>query len=159
MTQTEQDGTITIRQPTIFLDLAPASTSESVPDNSGLPGRNQAEAAIYAKGLQPLLKEIQQEREKEISTISDHMEISLNAIIDRQQVQFANLMEQKESGSNEPGLEGRLRMVEDRMDELNNRLDTRRLELERMRQCTISNIQHHGAAWVLPPPGKKYQDW
>jgi hypothetical protein len=81
--------------------------------------------------------------------------VSLNTIIDRVQLQFAELMDQKESGSQEAGLDGRIRMLEDRLDELNTRLEQRRAELEKEQRCTISNIQHLGSAWVLPHPERQ----
>jgi hypothetical protein len=46
-------------------------------------------------------------------------------------------------------------MFEDRLDELNNRLEKRRAELLMERQCTIDNIQHIGSAWVLPHPERQ----
>ena len=153
--QTSVDGTITVRQPTLFMDFAVAPKGTSVPDNANLPGRNQAETVLYQQALQPLLDEERASRHREIKTISEHMEISLNAIIDRVQVQFAQLNEQKESGSKESGLDGRIRMLEDRLDELNGRLEQRRADLQKEQQCTISNIQHLGSAWVLPHPERK----
>ena len=45
------------------------------------------------------------------------MEISLNAIIDRVQLQFAELYAQKEAGSEESGLDGRIRMLEDKLED------------------------------------------
>ena len=42
--QTAMDGTVTIRQPTIFLDLIPSTTSVSIPDGKDLPGRDQPRA-------------------------------------------------------------------------------------------------------------------
>ena len=80
------------------------------------------------------------------------MEISLNAIIDRAQIQFAELHHQKDSGSQEQGLDGRIKMMEDKLDELNHRLEQRRIELAKERDCAIDNIQHLGSAWVLPHP-------
>ena len=103
----------------------------------------------------PMLEEEIVQRQKEVKTISEHMEISLNAIIDRVQIQFGELINQKESGSHESGLDGRIKMMEDRLDELNNRLDRRRKELEKEQQCTISNIHHLGSAWVLPHPDRE----
>jgi hypothetical protein len=86
------------------------------------------------------------------------MEISLNAVIDKVQCQFAELMNQIEAGSKEIGLDGRLKMTEDRLDELNNRLETRRAELFQERECTISNIHHFASAWVLPHPEREAPD-
>ncbi len=154
VTQATQDGTLSVRQPTIFLDLALAPRGTPVP-GAGLPGRDRAETVLYEQALQPLLEQEREQREKQVKTISEHMEVSLNTLIDRVQIQFAQLMEQKESGSQEPGLDGRIRMLEDRLDELNTRLEQRRAELEKEQRCTISNIQHLGSAWVLPHPERQ----
>ncbi len=153
--QIAQDGVVTIRQPTIFLDLSLAPKGTEVPDGGVMPGRDRAETVLYEQALMPLLEEERARREKEVRIISEHMEISLNAIIDRAQLQFAALLNQKDSGSKEAGLEGRMKMLEDKLDELNNRLEQRRDELQKEQQCTISNIQHLGSAWVLPHPERQ----
>jgi hypothetical protein len=46
-------------------------------------------------------------------------------------------------------------MLEDRLDELNNRLEQRKADLLKEQQCTVSNIQHIGSAWVLPHPERE----
>ena len=98
------------------------------------------------------MTEIRTQRQQEVKTISDHMEISFFAIIDKVQCQFAELISRQESGAKESGLDGRIKQMEDRLFELNGRLETRREELEKERSCTIADIQHHGRAWVLPHP-------
>ncbi len=155
VTQTTKDGAISVRQPTIFLDLVPSPPGTSVPNASGLPDRNQAESILIQVALTPLLTEVQREREREIKTVSDHMEVSLQTLIDKVQCQYAELFASKESGSTDAGLDGRLKIAEDRLDVLNNRLDRRRAELQMERHCTIDNIQHLGTAWVLPHPDRK----
>jgi hypothetical protein len=106
------------------------------------------------QALRPLLSEVSHQRAREVETISRHVEISLNAIIDRVQLQASELLQQKEAGSTEPGIEGRLKQFEDRLDELYGRLEQRRLELLQERQCTVADIQMHGRAWVLPHPDR-----
>ena len=155
VTQTSMDGNIDINQPTIFLDLIPAPAGTVVPEQKEWPGRSVVEAALLKETLTPLLEEVQHERKREIETITKHMEISLQTLIDRVQCQYAELFEMKESGATDTGLDGRLKIAEDRMDELNNRLERRRAELQMERQCTIGNIQHLGASWVLPHPARK----
>jgi len=157
-TQTMMDGRISIRQPTIFLDLVPAPKGTEIPDQTGLPDRNLIESALIKDALMPLLEEVQLDREREIKTISEHMEISLHTLIDKVQCQYADLFNQKEEGSADAGLEGRLKIAEDRLDDLNNRLERRREELQMERNCTIGNIQHMGSAWVLPHPDRKKPD-
>ena len=122
VTQTAKDGSISVRQPTIFLDLSVAPKGTKVPDSMEPAGREQLETILNQEALKPLLDQEGKLREKEVKTISEHMEISLNAIIDRVQIQLGELLNQKESGSQEAGLEGRIKMLEDRLDELNNRL-------------------------------------
>ena len=150
--ETSISGTTTIRQPTILLDLAIAPVGTQIPDDVVLPSRDQIENILVNEALQPFLDEITVQREKEIKTISKHMEISLNAIIDRVQIQFAELVQKKETGSTESGLGGRIKQFEDRLFELNGRLEGRREELQQERYCTIADIRHHGSAWVLPHP-------
>jgi len=152
VSQTSMDGRITVKHPTIFLDLSPAAVGTKVPDREGLPDRNQLESVLIQETLNSMLEEVRVEREREIKTITEHMEISLHTLIDKVQCQFADLQYKKDAGSIEAGLDGRLKMLEDRMDELNNRLEKRLVELQKEKQCSLSNIQHIGSAWVLPHP-------
>ncbi len=153
--ETAVNGQMAIRQPTIFLDLALAPLGTYGNSESNLPDKNQVEQTLVEKVLQLFLTEVKQQREKEIAIISRHMEISLNTIIDRVQCQFVELLEQKESGSTESGLDGRLKLTEDRLYELTTRLESRRDELQQERNCTIADIKHCGRAYVLPHPERK----
>jgi hypothetical protein len=65
---------------------------------------------------------------------------------------MAELLSGDQSRENNPLLAANLKQVEDKLDELNNRLERRRNEIERERFCTIADIQHHGRAWVMPHP-------
>lgn len=150
--QISADGLIAVRQPSVFLDFCIAPPGTAVPENISLPAKEELERTLYEQALLPLLEKVKKQREKEIRTISRHMHISLTAITDRVQIQFAELQMQKETGSTEQGLEGRIRILEDKLDELNNRLESRRSRLMREENCTVSNIQHMGSAWVLPHP-------
>jgi hypothetical protein len=150
--ETSIDGTMQVRQPTIFLDFTVAS-GETVPEgDSTLPNKQQVEQGLIEQALDGFLAEVQGEREQEITTISRHMEISLHTIIDKVQCQFAELMGQKEAGSTEIGLEGRIKQLEDRLFELNGRLESRREALQQERNCTLAELKHWGRAWVLPHP-------
>ena len=153
--EVEQSGGIALRQPTLFLDLSPAQMGTPVPDYSDLPLADRVEEALYQQSLLPLLEEERRDKEKAVRTISQHLEISLNALIDRSQMQFAELQTKKDAGSQEQGLDGRLKMLEEKLDEFNSRLERRRAELQKERECTISNIQLLGSAWVLPHPERE----
>ena len=166
--QTELNGTMTVRQPTLFLDLVPAKKADFpikngenidnhnlvdyLPDDSNLPSREQVEQALIEQELNRFLTEIRTQRQKEVETISNYIENSLTVIIDKIQIQYGELWQQKESGDKEQGLDGRMKQLEDRSFELNGRLEQRREELQQEASCAITDIHHHGRAWVLPHP-------
>jgi SNF2 family DNA or RNA helicase len=150
--ETSMGGALAVRQPTIFLDLVPAPAGTEAGTDDGLPGSDIIEQALIEKALQPFLQEIQQSRLKEIDTIASHMEISLNELIHRQNLRMAELLSGDQSREANPLLAANIKQVEDKLDELNNRLEKRRKEIERERVCTISDIQHYGRVWVLPHP-------
>ncbi|RLC36607.1 helicase, partial [candidate division Kazan bacterium] len=100
----------------------------------------------------PFLSHVAAEREREIEIISRHVEISLNELIHRQNLKMAELLEQQQQDDKSPLLAANIKKVEDRIDELNGRLERRREELQMERQCMIGDIQYLGRAWVLPHP-------
>jgi len=150
--RTGPDGTMQIRQPTAFLDLVPAPKGTSVPDMDHLPDRSDAERFLIDESLRSFLAEIAAGRERETRTISEHIEISLKELIHRQNLRMIEFVGQQERGDASPILAANIKQVEDRLYELNARLERRREELEQERQCTIGEIQHVGRAWVLPHP-------
>jgi len=150
--KSKPDGTIIIRQPTIFQDLSLAPSGTAVPDQSIYPDRDACEVTLIEEGLTPFLEEITREREKETETIRNHIQISLNELIHRQNMRCAELIEQKEKGDTTPLLAANLKQCEDRIDELNSRLERRIEDLDRERQCSIGDMEFLGSAWVLPHP-------
>jgi hypothetical protein len=153
--QADLDGTLTVRQPTIFLDLSIAPSNTRVPSGDGLPERDQVEQALVEQALQPFLTEISAERTREVEVIERHMEISLNALIDRQNLRMAELQQSRLDGDASPLLAANIKTTEDRLDELTGRLERRRAELAQERHCSIAGIQHHGRAWVMPHPERQ----
>jgi superfamily II DNA or RNA helicase len=156
--QTCQNGAPSIRQPTIFLDLISAPVNIEVPNGHGLPEREEIEQVLWNNTLQSFQLEVTMQRKKEIATISRHVEISLNTIIDREQNKLGELLMQKEAGSKEFGLEGRIKQAEDHILSLTDRLEQRRSELQHEQFCTIDDIRHYGQAWVLPHPERTAPD-
>lgn len=152
--ETAMDGTMTVRQPTLFLDLALAPVGTKSPDGTALPARDQVERALVEQALNSFLAEIRTQRDREITTITEHMEISLNELIHRQNMRQAELLDAQAAGDPSPVLAANIGMVESRLDELNERLERRRAELAQERQCVVSDIRHHGSAWVLPHPDR-----
>jgi len=152
--ETRMDSAMSVRQPTLFLDLTAAPPAANAPDDTGLPELGRVEHTLVEEALSPFLDEISSQRGKEIATIANHVEISLNALIDRQNLRMAGLLEQQQKGDASPLLAANIKTTEDRLDELNGRLERRREELKQERHCTISDIRHHGRAWVLPHPDR-----
>lgn len=148
--QAGTDCALAVREPTIFLDLVLAPKGTEVPSGDGLPDHQAAELVLVEKALNPLLAQVAAERLRETETISRHLEISLNELINRQNFRMAALFEQSETNPNL--FEANKKQIEDRLDELNGRLERRRDELQQERHCTIGDIQHLGRAWVLPHP-------
>ena len=109
-------------------------------------------ANLAGAGVAALSGEVAGEREHQIETIRRHVEISLNALIDRQNRQLADLLDRQIKGQTIQGLDGLISQAEAHLDRLNDRLEQRLLELERERHCTIADIVHIGRAWVLPHP-------
>jgi hypothetical protein len=153
--QTAMDGYLSIKQATIFLDLIASESASSPPSETGLPDRSRVEMCLLQQALQPMLEETAKERTREVSIISRHIEISLGEIINRENLILADLISQKEAGSTESGLDGRIKISEDKLLEMDHRIETRRRALEQERQCSIGDIHHIGRAWVLPHPERQ----
>ncbi len=151
--QSLPDGRMTVKQPTIFLDLAIAPKGTAVPASASVPALDQREHALVEQCLNAFLAEIATQRCRETDTIRRHIEISLNELIHRQNLTFANLSEQQGKHSTvPPWLSASLKQSEDRLEELNSRRERRLADLERECQCAIGDIQRIGHAWVLPHP-------
>ncbi len=151
--QATPGGDITVRQSTIFLDLTAAPKGTAAPAADGLPSHDQREQVLMEKCLSGFLSDIAAQRKKETDTIRRHIEISLNELIHRQQMTFANLHDQASKlGTTPPWLAASMKQSEDRLDELNARREQRLASLDRESQCAIGDIQNIGCAWVLPHP-------
>lgn len=149
---TELDGDMSIHNPTIFKEITPAEPGIIPPDDPGLPDKQQLESYLSSQALHPFLAEVRKQREQETDRIEQHVETSLNQLLTRENLKLADMVTQKQQGVTESGLEGRIKQAEDRVDELSLRLQTRRRELARQKQCVISAIRHIGRAWALPHP-------
>ena len=148
----DEASVLTVRQPTYLAELALAPAGTPVPSERGMPDRGRLEQALVEKALNPFLKEIGAQREREVDTVAKHLEISLGELIHRANMSLAELENRRVQGENVPGLEGNIAQAESHLDELNNRLEGRRTELAMERQLAIGDIEHLGSAWVLPHP-------
>lgn len=147
------NSSLTVRQPTLFLDLVAAEGDYSVPDDADLPDLDQVKQALIEQALNSLLKEVGEERLRETDTVRRHLEISLDELINRENLRFADLHVRVESG--ETNLRPALKRSEEKLEELNHRRESRLEDLDKERHCTIADVQHRGRAWVLPHPERR----
>ncbi|MFG0331697.1 MAG: helicase-related protein [Phycisphaerales bacterium] len=157
--ETGVDGRRSLHNPTIFLDIAPGPAG-ATPEMEELSrcSRSAAEQFLFESRLQEWLAETVAERSRQLDVVSRHVEISLNALIDRQQRQLADFLNRQIEGETVTGLDGIIAQAETHLDDLNNRLETRRREIEMERHCTIADITHLGRAWVTPHPDRDSPD-
>jgi superfamily II DNA or RNA helicase len=149
--QQDPDGNMSVRQPTLLLDLIPSPIGTQVPA-AATKDQGIVEHFLVTQALEPFLAEVSNEREKETQTVAHHLEISLKELIHRQNLRLADLIGQQQTGDTSPLLAANIKQTEDRLDELNGRLERRQQELQQERNCMIGDIQRHGYAWVLPHP-------
>ena len=150
--ETDSAGQMAVRQPTIFLDVVPAPPGAPAPAALPAPDCSQAERFLHESTLAPWLEQESAGRVRETERVRAHLEISLNALIDRQQRQLADYLDRQVQGRTVPGLDGLIAQAEQHLDDLNNRRDARLRELDMERHCVIADIGRLGRAWVLPHP-------
>ena len=146
------DGQLSVRQPTIFLDLA-VTPNTATPPSVTLVDRALREQKLVEEALSPFLDEVTSETAKQVKTIREHLQISLDELIHRQNMTLAKLHEDQSQFTEVPNwLLASIKQAEDRIDELNGRLERRMAELAQEEQCSIGAVEYVGSAWVLPHP-------
>jgi len=151
--ETSPDGHMVLREPTYLHAITPAPQGTPAPDGAmPLPHRQLVEQFLYEHALRPWGERAAAERAAEVVRVAKHVEISLNALIDRQNIQLGDYLNRQVEGQTVPGLDGLISQAEQHLDELNNRLETRRRELELEGHSAVADITHLGRAWVLPHP-------
>ncbi|GAB3789228.1 helicase-related protein [Spirosoma horti] len=148
------DGTVLLKQPTLFLDIVPAPDANSVPDSTNLPDQQYLEQHLVQYALRDYLAEVQAERQREVAVVTRHVELSLNELLNKQNLKLGELIDQEMDAPLPINLLGLKTQIENRILELSNRLDHRRSELAKEGQCTIASTQHLGTAWLLPHPDR-----
>ena len=148
------NGTIDLRQPTIFHEVVPADENVSIPSMPNLLNLECVRSFLTGETLLKFQQEIAKERGREVETILKHVEISFNELIRKQQLKMADLYAQQHANPESQQLKNQIKAVEDKIDELNRRLEQRQAELGSEVHCVISDIQHCGSAWILPHPDR-----
>ncbi|MGI5837736.1 MAG: DEAD/DEAH box helicase, partial [Chloroflexota bacterium] len=135
--ETGANGEMSLRQPTIFLQIAPAIPHPATPNIEGMPTRERAEQFIVEQALGPFLEEVEAERRREVATVREHVTISLEALIHRQNQQLAEFWNRKVEGMTVPGLDGLIAQADAHLDDLNLRKEKRLRELEMESHCIV----------------------
>ena len=153
--ETALSGEMKLHEPTILLDVAAAPVGTAGPSPAiTLPSRQSVEQFLYQNGLAPWVNKISSEQNVEIQRIRRHVEISLNALINRAQLQQAEFLSRKIEGETVTGLDGLIAQAEQHLDDLTNRLESRQRELELERHTSVADISHLGRAWIAPHPDR-----
>ena len=147
-----KDDLITIHQPTIFAELDASNTVNTLPNDLIKPNLEDLESYLIEKELLKFAKEISTDRSRQTDLVSNHVKISFDALIHRQNLKMADLLNAQESSEVETNISSSLKQVEDKIDELNLRMETRISELKIERVCSLTDIQLVGEAIVLPHP-------
>jgi len=150
--RSDPDGTLSLRQPTVFLDLVSPTIDTKAPDISTMPGRNAIEEHLLERAQNPFLEEVSAQRVKEVDRVLKHVEVSLKELIDRENIRFAALEGRRAEPESITWLESHIKQVESSLERLNARLDGRRKDLTLERQCALSDTSLLGSCWVLPHP-------
>lgn len=148
------DGRIEQRQPTIFHEVVPAEAKVQVPKILSVASKEVAQTHLISEVLVAFQAEISATRGKEVETVRKHVEISFNELIRKQQLKMAELCGEQQNSGDSSNLSKQIKTVEDKIDELNRRLETRRDELAKEVHCVIGGINHCGSAWILPHPDR-----
>jgi hypothetical protein len=150
--ETGAAGEMALHEPTILHDITPAPAGTPPARGLSVPDRRAAEQFLYERALKVWAARSSESRIHEVERVERHVDISLNALIDRQQLQLGEFLNRQISGQTVAGLDGLIAQAEQHLDELNTRREVRQRELELERHCSIADITHIGRAPVLPHP-------
>jgi hypothetical protein len=150
--ETSATGEMALHEPTILHDITPAPAGTPPANDLSLPDRRAAEQFLYQQVLKPWAARSSESRVHEVERVERHVDIGLNALIDRQQVQLGEFLNRQIAGQTVAGLDGLIAQAEQHLDELNTRREARQRELELERHCSISDITQIGRGQVLPHP-------
>lgn len=149
--ETGPSGQMLVRQPTALLDVSAAPPGTTAPDLP-VPPPDVVKAFLHGTELQPWCNRIAAERRQEVGTVEHHVKVSLNALIHRDQEALAEYHTKHADSGRDLAQDIKVRELELHLDELNNRLDRRLLELVGERNAHVADVQLLGRAWVLPHP-------
>ncbi len=140
-----------LREPAILGDLMPGKLEQG----TQLPADDPAEVRSWleANALRPFLGEVQAERVAEVDRVARHVELSLTELLAKADLEIGRAAAEVERGAG--GAEGRLAYAESKHQELTDRRERRRRELERQRSLTLQAVERLASVIVLPHPERE----
>ncbi|MDD9819476.1 MAG: helicase-related protein [Nitrospira sp.] len=142
-----------LREPGALGDFTPATLPADLP---AVASADDASSWLYENALLAFLDDTKQERLSRIETISEHVEVALTELIQREDEKIGRAIDEKEQGV--VGAEGRLAQAEHRHSELSTRREQRRLELQHQRSLVLQAPERLTSVLVLPHPGREDAD-
>lgn len=139
-----------LSDPGILGNLQPAVLPDPLPSVAHLP---EAHAWLTEHALRPFLEEVRTERVAEVERVTRHVEISLTELIQKADEQIGRFAEAVNRG--DEGAKGLLAQAEARHQELLQRRERRRKELERQRALTLQAVERIASALILPHPDRE----
>jgi len=131
-------------------NFSPVNPPDILPTVAFLP---EAETFMQVTVYQPFLEEIRNERLSEVERIAEHVELSLNELLQKADEEIGKIALEIENKI--PGAEGRLAQAEKRQDDLRVRRDQRKQDLERQRSLSLQGIERITSVLVFPHPDRE----
>ena len=151
--QIDSDRQMRLSGPTVLANLQPAAVPKPMPDVVNAP---EPTAWLQQEALSPFLEEVRQDRIAEVERIAAHIEMSLTALIEKEDVAIGRWADDVER--NVEGAAGNLKQAEDRHSLLMHRRETRRQEMERQKSLSIQGVERMTSILVLPHPERNRPD-
>ncbi len=148
-----EDGEPHLREPDILGNLSPANTPDILPDIASAP---EASEWLNGNAFRPFIDEVRDERVSEVDRIADHVELSLNEVLSRADLEIGRANVEIENKV--VGAEGRLAQAEARHDDTRARLDRRKRELTQQRALTLQGVERLTSILILPHPESQSED-
>jgi len=141
------DGTVGLRDQSILGNMSPAPAPASLPAVAHAP---EPRAWLNDHALTAFLDEVRQERAAEVERVSQHVELSLTELLNREDQSIGRLAEDAQRGVE--GAAGNLKQAEDRHSALMARREKRRQDLDRQRSLSLQGVERLASVIVLPHP-------
>ena len=149
----DEAGHLSLHEPGVLADLQPTGRPQLLPD---LAEAEEAHGWLTEHALAPFIEEVRRDRGAEIDRIAEHVRLSLNELIDREDRNIGRIVDEVDRGVE--GAVGLLKIAEDRHQALLERRRQRNEDLARQRSLTLQGIERMTSLLVFPHPDRNAPD-